>query len=175
MRPPQYVSKGLEKLSPRIRLGWLGGRRAGMPRSGERKFALLNLVPRRMVNKMISLRWNNADPVFGTKYDTNQYVAFVAEWVEPECVFDGSVLFLARAILGSAKERLRKENQRLQKERRSQIRDTAEEIGEEVHRNAQRDTYVAPTVANKFLTKDDKAKLDGSWKQDVKESALGAL
>ena len=172
MRAPEHICRDLERVHQWARLGWYGSDADG-------RFALLDLYPAPLAARTLELRWDDMGPVYGSDYDRLARVPIVKGWFTPKEVFGGYVIPALRRMLTPLVDRVRKANEQHARDRKSERKDLAGQMGEELYWKAQRSSTPGPTIADKHITKEEKARVNGDWEASVPDdepalpSALG--
>lgn len=167
MIAPEWVCRELERINPRVRLGWAGRE----PKDGELNagtFMLLELVQSRRRNATFRTAWDDRGPIYGSAFDRLMMVPLMVYDIAPEDVFSGAVVSLLRRWMTPIKPRLEQTEKQQRAETRAEIREMAEAAGSEMYWKAQRgldDGAVPIRPANKFLTQKEKDLLTGDWER----------
>lgn len=94
MHPPSWILPKLHAINPHARLGWAGAERKPEEPLNKGTFALIELRPKRVVDKdrsIIGIRWEHG-PIFGKPFDPLSRVPIFIIAVSPEDVFSGRIL-----------------------------------------------------------------------------------
>jgi hypothetical protein len=169
MIAPEWVCRELERVCPRVRLGWAGRERTSPEQSlNQGSFMLLELVRVRVADRTFRTPWGDRGPVYGSDYDRLTQVPLMIYDVSPEDVFSGRVVVLLRRWLLPINQRIAE--QQLERERalRSRIKDIAGDMGSHLYRQAQK-SWEGGDIrqARKFETPEDRARLNGDWEASV--------
>ena len=185
MYPPMHVIRALEKVNPNVRLGWTHKKEfADVPMDGA--FALLDLYPSNCMSgsPQFCLRrgscalhtmepiWDRFGPIYGSKYDETR-TPVLKKFCRPHIVFNGEIIGVVQFMSMTDREfaeAIIEQNAALEKQRKDSIKDLAGEMGQELYWEAQNSTEAGPTIANKHITKTEKEKVSGDWRQHVPES-----
>jgi hypothetical protein len=172
MHPPQWVVTEIERVNPWARLAWSGEERAPDEPLNKGSFAIIDLYPRRMADRTYKTLWDGRGPVFGGDYDRLTRVPVWIENVHPRDVFNGAIVPRIRYLMTDIRERVEVGWSEARKQRREETRELAGQAGEHLYWSAQKSTDPAPTVADKFVSNEDKARTAGDWQhKDETEKA----
>lgn len=154
MEAPRYVCEAIEKISPWARIGWNGKNRT---------FAIIDLYPAKLAKATYRELWGDRGPIFGSSYDHLARTPIWIEDVSPISVHDGSVISRVRRLASPIRKRIIDSWKDRQADRKREIRELAGKQGEYTYWLARRDPHRGHVIADKFISKQDKAMAAGDW------------
>ena len=176
MYPPQHVLDEIQEIHPQIRVGWIGYDRSGPDEElNKGDFYLIQLVPKRAMGLEFNEPWGDKGPIYGQDWNRMDRVPFMAAGpLDTEDMFSGAVCKTLRKLCSkSAWQRRVDSAAEKGNEYDRQVTDLAGEIGEHLWWQANQTGHTGPDkVANKHLTPDEKAVLNGDSKKDLKNSFM---
>ena len=167
MHAPDWVCTELERIHPWVRLGWLGEKRQSPDEElNKGSFFLLQLYHARDAALTMYCPWEDAGPVWGSRYDPLRRVPVIIQPMTTEEVCSGEVIRLLRKMMNSnitkdAVDSRAEAGKQFQQE----VDDVAEASGERA-RHARKKLDHAVPYAKKFLTQEEKDMLSGDCDND---------
>lgn len=170
MLAPEWVTKELERIHKRVRLGWWGWPKKDPLELNVGTFMILQLYHWRDAENTIRGFWNERGPIYGSNFDRLMFIPVMIERVTPMQVYQGTVISRVRELMKLVEQRIREQRLEKGKAYKSETRDRAEAMVDYMryhNRKNWQNQSSDRTRIRQDLTQHEKDVLDGKYVRDL--------